>query len=168
MAFVFFHHCGRHKHLCEAPPRTARHSAAAPAHHYQPQGHPGLEAFHHFAQTLGVLGLWKHSQNVFLFFFCAIEKPAWKIPAASISLPQAATPNCSAARFCVTKGISPANVTFEQARTWAACFQGNHKPSMCVLPLSYLIEFPVCTNINTVVLTHDELVNRLIISAFID
>lgn len=39
---------------------------------------------------------------------------------------------------------------------------------MCVLPLSYLIEFPVCVNINTVVLTHDELVNRLILSALID
>lgn len=41
--------------------------------------------------------------------------------------------------------------------------QGNHVPSVCALPLRYLIEFPMCMNINTVVLTHDELVNRLII-----
>lgn len=93
------------------PPRTARHSAAAPVHHSQHSQPPWLEAFHHSAQILELLGLWKHSWNI---FFCAIEKPAWKIPAASISLPQVATPNCFAARFCVTKGISPANRTFEQ------------------------------------------------------
>lgn len=52
--------------ICVRPPRTARHFAAAPANHYQPPGPPWLEAFRHSAQTLQLLGLWKHSQNVFM------------------------------------------------------------------------------------------------------
>lgn len=54
-------------------------------------------------------------------------------------------------------------------RIWAACcIQGNHVPSACVPVLSYLIEFPVCVNINTVALTHNELENGLITSVLID
>lgn len=48
------------------PPRTARHFAAAPAHHYQTPRPPWLEAFPHSAQILRLLGLWRHSQNIFL------------------------------------------------------------------------------------------------------
>lgn len=68
-----------------------------------------LEAFHHSAQTLRVPGLWKHSQNV---LFCAIEMPAWKIPAASISIPQAATPNCFYCKILHHERDTPANATF--------------------------------------------------------
>lgn len=70
---------------------------------------PWLEAFHHSAQTLRVPGLWKHSQNV---LFCAIETPAWKIPAASISLPSADTPNCFCCKILRHERDTPANATF--------------------------------------------------------
>lgn len=53
-------------------------------------------------------------------------------------------------------------------RIQAAGAQGNHAPSVRVPPLRYLIECPACMNINTVVLTHGELVNRLIVSALTD
>lgn len=88
------------------PPRTARPSAAVPTHH--DQGYlvkNPLTVLHRPSHC------WAYG-NIPKMVFCATETPAWKIPAASISSSQAATPNCFAARFCVTKGISPANMTF--------------------------------------------------------
>lgn len=90
------------------PPFTNPPPTPPPA----PTPPPWLEAFHHSAQTLRVPGLWKHSQNV---LFCAIETPAWKIPAASISLLQAATPNCFCCKILRHKRDTPANATLERA-----------------------------------------------------
>lgn len=149
------------------PPRTARHFAAVPAHHYQTPRPPGLK---HFTVPHKRLDCWACG-NIPKTFFCAIETPAWKIPAAgSISLFLAATPNCFAARFCVTKGISPANMTFEQnGESELPAFRAimSHQ---CVCPSSELSNSISCVyvNVNTVVLTHDELGHGLILSVLID
>lgn len=76
-----------------------------------PQGRPGEKPFNILHKPSDC---WAHG-NIPKIFFCAIETPAWKIPAASTSFSQAATPACFAARSCVTKGISPANRTCRRA-----------------------------------------------------
>lgn len=141
MALIFLHHGGPRKHLSGPLGQPATLQLPQPIT-VKPQGHPGSEAFHHYAQILRLLG------NIPKTFFCAIETPAWKIPAASISLSQAVTPNCSA-RFCVTKGISPANLTFEWTGESACCVQGNHAPSACACPelsnqISCMCEYKYC------------------------
>lgn len=65
MALIFLHHGGPRKHLSGPLGQPDTLQLPQPII-IKPRGHPGSEAFYHYAQILRLLGLWKHSQNVFL------------------------------------------------------------------------------------------------------
>lgn len=105
MPLIFFHLCGL-RNICVSPPHCQtlcscpRPSSSVPLATLV----RSLSSFRTNPWTAGLKETFPKCS------LCAIKTPAWKILAASISLPEAATPNCFAARSCVTKGIPPANV----------------------------------------------------------
>lgn len=165
MPLIFFLHCGLWN-ICVSPPSTARHFAAAPTHHHQSPRPPWLEVFHHSAQTLGLQGLWKHSQNV--------HSVQWRHLLGKSRLqaflsPRRLHPNVLLQDSASQKGYPQLTRQASTLESPGCLHSGQSRPvSAHVLPPSYLSDFPVCVNISTIVLTHDELVNRLIVSALID